>query len=163
MKDRPDDPDFQFANLVRETYWLLRENVDRRLSPMGLSQAMWRPLLILHGTDGPMTQSQLARALGVESPTVVRLLDRLEARGWIRRCHCPNDRRAYHVELTEQALGLCVDLEAVVAEVRREALAGIDPADIEVAIAVLDRVRARIAGMGPTGEVQTGASDRPAG
>lgn len=157
MKDRPDDLDFQFANLVRETYWLLRENVDRRLRPMGLSQAMWRPLLILHGTEGPMTQAQLARALGVESPTVVRLLDRLGERGWIRRCHCPNDRRAYHVELTEQALGLCVELEGVVAQVRREALATIDPADLKSAIFVLDRVRARFAEMASTGQDETSA------
>ena len=139
MTSRREQPDFRFANLVRETYWLMREAIDMRLAPLGLSHALWRPLICLHVHDGPMTQTQLARALGLESPTVVRLLDRLTEKDWIARLNCPQDRRAYHVTLTPRALKLCVEIDKVVTEVRHEGLAGIATLELNAAIAVLEQ------------------------
>lgn len=141
MKNCESPPDQRFVQLVRETYWLMRSAIDTRLEPMGLSQALWRPLLILHANPGPMTQTQLARALGVEAPTVVRQLDRLAALGWIARRNCPGDRRAYHVALTDQAQALCADIEVVVAGIRQQGLSGVKPADLATAIRVMERVR----------------------
>lgn len=147
MKDRETQPDYRFAHLMREIYWSMRATIDARLEPMGLSHALWRPLLVLHAADGPMTQTQLARALGVEAPTVVRQLDRLAALGWVARRNCPGDRRAYHVELTDQADALCADIETVVAGIRRQGLAGVKSADLAIAIKVMDQVRDRFAEM----------------
>lgn len=44
--------------------------------------------------NGPLTQRDLASFLGVEGPTLVRLLDGLEAKDLIARRVCPDDRRA---------------------------------------------------------------------
>ncbi len=134
-------PDFRFVSLLRESYWLLREVIDARLEPLGLSQARWRPLLCLHLNGGPMTQVELARMLSVESPTVVRLLDRLGECGWIVRRACPQDRRAYHVELTPRARRLCVQVDRIVSEIRIQGLTGISARDLAVAISVLERAR----------------------
>lgn len=123
----------------------MRSTIDARLEPMGLSHALWRPLLALHAADGPMTQAQLARELAVESPTLVRLLDRLTEKGWIIRRSCPGDRRAYHVELTPHALSLCADIEREVAAIRREAVGPIRHSELAAAISVLERVRERLA------------------
>lgn len=141
MKKRDSAPDHRFVQLVREVYWLMRATIDTRLDPMGLSHALWRPLLVLHGSPEPMTQTQLAQALGVEAPTVVRQLDRLAARGWIARRNCPHDRRAYHVELTEQAQAVCNDIERVVAGIRQQGLAGVGAAELATTIRVLEKVR----------------------
>lgn len=135
-----EQPDYRFANLLRETYWLMREAIDLRLAPMGLSHAQWRPLICLYAHDGPMTQTQLARALGLESPTVVRLLDRLTDKDWIVRRSCPQDRRAYHVMLTPKARKLCVEIDKVVTQVRRAGMAGVAAAELSAAIGVLERV-----------------------
>lgn len=144
MKDRQQDPAHRFVNLIRETYWLMRATIDARLGPMGLSQALWRPLLVLYAADGPMTQAQLARALAVESPTLVRLLDRLTEKGWILRRSCPGDRRAYHVELTPHALGLCADIDREVAAIRHEAIGPIRAEELRASISVLEGVRDRL-------------------
>lgn len=141
VKHREQDPQYRLTNLVRESYWLMRSTIDARLEPMGLSHALWRPLLILHGADGPMTQTELARALGLEAPTLVRLLDRLTEKGWIVRRNCPGDRRAYHVALTPHALGLCADIEREVAAIRHEAIGPIRSSELLAAISVLERVR----------------------
>ena len=151
MKNRDHDPQYRLVNLVRESYWLMRSTIDARLEPMGLSHALWRPLLVLHAADGPMTQTELARALGLESPTLVRLLDRLNERGWIERRNCPGDRRAYHVALTPHALRLCADLEREVAAIREEAMGGVRSSDLLAAISVLQRVRDRLAEMEAAG------------
>lgn len=141
VNNRDPDPQYRLANLVRESYWLMRSTIDARPEPMGLSHALWRPLLVLHGADGPMTQTALARALGLESPTLVRLLDRLTEKGWIERRSCPGDRRAYHVALTPHALGLCAAIEREVAAIRHEAIGGIRSSELLAAISVLERVR----------------------
>lgn len=151
MKDREQDPQHRFTNLVRESYWLMRSTIDARLEPMGLSHALWRPLLALHGTDGPMTQTELARALGLESPTLVRLLDRLTEKGWIERRSCPGDRRAYHVALTPHALGLCANIEREVAAIRHEAIGGIRSSELLAAVSVMERVRDRLAAIEAAG------------
>lgn len=51
--------------------------------------------------DGQLTPSELARRLGLTSPSVTSLLDRLEAAGLVVRQRHPADRRSVLVELTE--------------------------------------------------------------
>ena len=101
-----------------------------------------------------MTQVELARKLSLESPTVVRLLDRLGEHGWIERRPCPKDRRAYHVELTPRARRLCVDIDRVVTEVRRQGLSGIPAQDLAMAISVLERARDGFARLAETLKAQ---------
>ena len=144
MKHESENPYRHFLGLLPKNYWLLRNVVDARLEPMGLSSSQWRPLLLLNDAQEPMTQVQIARALGLESPTVVRLLDRLMEKGWVHRRNCPGDRRAYHVELTPSARALCADIERVLTELRQAILAEIPPADLAHATRVMERVNQRM-------------------
>ena len=59
--------------------WRLK--LDQRLKPIGLSQAKWRTLLHLSSAKGALTQSEVAARLGIEEPTLVNLLHRLERAG----------------------------------------------------------------------------------
>lgn len=80
-----------------------RSRLDERLRPLGLSCAMWAVIRHLANGSPPQTQRELAEAVGIEGPTLVRLLDRLEQVGMARRVPDPEDRRIKRVELTEQA------------------------------------------------------------
>lgn len=131
-------------SLLPRNYWMLRNVIDARMEPMGLSSAQWRPLLLLHGAVGPMTQVQIARALGLESPTVVRLLDRLVEKGWVHRRNCPGDRRAYHVELTDSARALCTDIEQVLTELRASILSDFSRADLLQMVDSMVRIQDRL-------------------
>lgn len=141
------DPHRRLLTLLPRNYWLLRAVIDKSLSPLGLSSAQWRPLLLLYESAEPMTQVQIARSLGMESPTLVRLLDRLTDKGWIARRNCPGDRRAYHVELTPSARNLCARIEHTVSRMRGLILQDLSADEIAQTIAVMERLHTRLEGL----------------
>ena len=77
--------------------------------------------------DG-MVQKELAKFMGIEAPTLVRLLDRLTAEGFVVRRPVPGDRRANTVHLSARAHGVLQELNEVAATLRGRLLEGI-PAD----------------------------------
>lgn len=117
--------------------------LDRRLKPLGLSQARWRVLLHVANAGKPLTQSELARRLCIGGPSLVSLLDRMEADGWIERRHHETDRRRNLVHLSARAEATMPTLEAEADRLYRELIKGLEPADIETAGSVLDHIRMR--------------------
>lgn len=130
----------EFVQLLRTVPRDWRAAIDRRLAPLGLSQAKWMPLLYLMRAEGPSTQTEIAKHLEIESPTLVRLLDRLAADGWIERKTCPGDRRARHIYLTSRARAACVEIETIVAGVREQLLKDISQAELLRCIEFLRRI-----------------------
>lgn len=130
----------EFVQLLRTVPRDWRAAIDRRLAPLGLSQAKWMPLLYLMRAEGPPTQTEIAQHLEIESPSLVRLLDRLAADGWIERKACPGDRRARHIHLTPRARDVCVEIETIVMDVRRQLLGDISPGELSRCIALLRRI-----------------------
>ncbi|MCX7071066.1 MAG: MarR family transcriptional regulator [Gammaproteobacteria bacterium] len=135
----------EFVLLMRTVPRDWRAAIDRKLAPLGLSQAKWQPLLYLLRAEEAPTQADIARYLEVESPTVVRLLDRLEADGWIKRRNCPGDRRARRIHLTDRARAVCDDIENAVIDVRRQLLGSVTPQEMARCIDVLRRISAAAA------------------
>lgn len=133
----------QFALLLKDIFRLWRTEINRRLEPLGLSQAQWQPLLMLYRCGKPMTQAELAIGIDVESPTLVRLLDRLGEKGWIERRPCPGDRRAHHVHLTPQAQRLCEQIVGIVDQTRAELLEGASEAELKRCVELLGRLKQR--------------------
>ena len=117
----------QLAQLSRA--W--RAELDRRLSGLGLSQARWLVLLHLALLEEAPTQRELAKTVGVEGPTLARLLDGLEAQGLVQRQAVPEDRRAKKVVLSPQARPLIEQIESIAQGLRKELFAGISDADIQ--------------------------------
>lgn len=111
----------QLAQLSRA--W--RAELDRRLAGLGLSQARWLVLLHLALMDEMPTQRELAKTVGVEGPTLARLLDGLEAQGLVQRQAVPEDRRAKKVLLSPQARPLITQIESIAQGLRTELFAGI--------------------------------------
>ena len=92
-----------FGLLLGETARAWRTRLDQRLRPLGLSQAKWLVLLHLNLAKADLTQRELSARLGIEGPSLVRLLDRMEADGWVERRVSPSDRRAKTVHPTAKA------------------------------------------------------------
>src|SRR5207249_1255318 len=74
-----------FGPLLHGTARAWRLKLDERLKPMGLSQAKWRTLLHLSLAGDSLTQAEIAERLGIEEPSLVTLLHRLEYEDWIIR------------------------------------------------------------------------------
>src|SRR5260370_8599355 len=82
-----------FGPLLHGTARAWRLKLDERLKPMGLSQAKWRTLMHLSVAPGPLTQAEIAAHLGIEEPTLVTLLHRLEGHRCSARKNTSHDRR----------------------------------------------------------------------
>jgi MarR family transcriptional regulator for hemolysin len=114
--------------------------MDRRMKPLGMSQATWRTLYWLDRDGGGLTQRALAERMGIEGPTLVRLLDNLERGGLLERRPSPTDRRANTLHLTTKARPLLKTINRIADEIRAEMCEGIDEGALAAARVVLEQV-----------------------
>jgi DNA-binding MarR family transcriptional regulator len=121
----------------------MRVAYDRRSKALGLTRSQWWVLNNLYFKQG-ITQSELADLLDVEKPTLGRLLDRLEAKGWIARQGDRTDRRAKRVYLTGEVQDLMRSLRAIAADLRSDALDGLGPAEQRQLVDTLLVVKANL-------------------
>ena len=142
------DPLQNFGFLMYEVSRLLRRELDRRLKPLGLTQAQWRALAFLARREG-VNQATLAEALEVRPISVARLIDRLEASGWVERRSDPGDRRACCLYLTEEAQPLLKQIRAQARVVRQDALAGLAPEAREALVSALCSIKQNLSGEAP--------------
>ena len=135
------------AERVRESFMPLlslatrqwRRVLDDALQPLGLTQATWLALLHIARASEPMRQKDLAGSLALDSSSVVRLLDMLQAAGYIDRLE-HTDRRAKTIHLTPFGEQTVAQVEEVVRAARKRLLAGIPQAELEAAHAVVTRI-----------------------
>ena len=124
---------FRVARIARR----LRQAVDAELRVFGLTEATWRPLAYVGRLGGGVRQKELATALSIEGPSLVRLLDNLERRGLIERREDETDRRARGIYLTRAGRELAVRVAKVGSEIQARLLANVPPAELEICQRVL--------------------------
>jgi MarR family transcriptional regulator for hemolysin len=130
-----------FGPLLHGTARAWRLKLDERLKPMGLSQAKWRTLLHLSVAPGPLTQAEIAAHLGIEEPTLVTLLHRLESDRWVARKNASHDRRCKTVHLARRAQRVIAQINAAAFKLRHELLDDVSASELRTCIRVLDRIR----------------------
>ena len=133
-----------FGFILNDVARLMRTTFDRRVRSLGFTRSQWWVLNHLFRNDG-VTQSELADILELEKPSLGRLLDRMEAKGWVRREEHASDRRAKRVYLTEEVQPAIKAMRAAAAEVRREALAGLPPERQDQFVDILLTIKANLA------------------
>ena len=137
MMDKP--PATLFETILNMTR-TIRAAFERRVRQQpGMTFARAR-LLVTIGDNEGACQSELANLLGIETPTLKRQLDALEAQGLARRCPLPDDGRKYAIRLTDAArieplLGFRAEVEAALSD-------GIPPEDLQTTRRVLARMAA---------------------
>ena len=144
------EPERNFGFLVHDVARLLRTVYDRRTRVLGLTRSQWWVLNHLYVNDG-ISQTELADVLDLEKPSLGRLLDRLEAKEWIERRADPNDRRVKRVHLTPRVAPLVRELRAIAADLRGEALEGLDEREREQFVATLLLIKGNLLRMSANG------------
>jgi len=92
----------EILNDLRRVFQAINEYSKTAERSTGLTgHQLWALKLLAQTT--PMRVSDLARAMFLRPPTVVGILDRLEAKGLITRTIARHDRRVVEIQLTQQA------------------------------------------------------------
>jgi DNA-binding MarR family transcriptional regulator len=120
MSSRPTDAvairPTELTRLVHEVSLMMARIFNRRMKEIGLTRAQWQVLHQLNRRDG-QTQTELADLLVIARPPLGKIVDRLEADGWVLRREDAADRRVKRVFLTSKADSLIEPLETQVNEI----------------------------------------------
>jgi DNA-binding MarR family transcriptional regulator len=119
-----------FGFMLNDISRMMRSRFDSQAKKWGLNRSQWRVLVYLARGEG-INQSGLAETIEVDRMTIGRMLDRLEASGWVERRPDVSDRRVHRLYLTRKARPLLDKMIVVANEVQEEALAGLNVADRE--------------------------------
>lgn len=127
-------------------YWIITVARDYErafnaaLVPRGIT---WRQAQVLGwlAIENDLTQTELAEKMGIEAPTLVGILDRMERDGWISRNDCPTDRRKKIVRARDQAEPVWEEVMACAQQMRSRALSGFTDAQRDLLIDMLRQVQ----------------------
>ena len=116
-------PENSMGYLMRRIMGVVAQDVEREMEPFGLTDAQWKPLLRLYLRQAN-TVAELARCCELDAGSMTRLLDRVEAKGLLRRVRSSEDRRVVNIELTPDGLAAAAQIPVILSRVQNNALRG---------------------------------------
>jgi len=138
LRDDQPVPDFQTA------FWAAKHALSvataAAFSRHGVHEGQQFILRLLWAEDG-LAPGEIARRLGLATPTVTRAATRMEATGLLRREPHPSDRRLVRLRLTERGRALEGVIAAETDKLTERALATFGPAEREAVIRALTAIR----------------------
>jgi MarR family transcriptional regulator, transcriptional regulator for hemolysin len=132
--------------LTRRILFLSRRwlnTIDGALRKTGDSHARWVTLLWVGMMAGRAKIGELADQIGVELPTLVRLLNRLEREGLVERRALNGSNRAKTVVLTPKGKRLSASMNEIVSRARVDFLKDVNEEQLTTALELLDKLLAR--------------------
>lgn len=133
----------RFSHALHSTARAWRLALDRRMKDLGLSQASWLAIGSL-AKYGPVSQTELARMLGIEDPSMVAMVDRMVKAGHMERQPSPTDRRVKLVTLTDSGRAVYAHLRSLADPFREELLGGVDRDKLAMITDFLESLQAAI-------------------
>jgi MarR family transcriptional regulator for hemolysin len=118
-----------------------RYEMNLRLKPFGLNLSLRQVLVQLHRHPHGLVQKELARKLGIEEPTLARLLEQLEKKEWINRFAAVEDKRCKVSKLTSKAAKQIQIIEKLSRQLRKEIMLGLEEAEMQAGLHILNRIR----------------------
>ena len=107
-----------------------RQVLDSEFQAVGLTDATWRPLLHLHILGDGVRQKDLAASVGIEGPSLVRLIDTLVTKGLLQRDEDGTDRRAKLLCLTPEGQLIVVRIRKIVTTLENELLSPFSDSEV---------------------------------
>jgi DNA-binding MarR family transcriptional regulator len=132
-------------------YWARQLEIlyDRQfmtaMRPVRTTISIWRILLWLHDNEC-LAVGDIATRSHIERTVVCRLLDRMEADGLIDRTPNESDRRVRDIRITAKGRQLYQRMRPVRDQVYARAIAGIEPAQLELACKVITKMTGNLGG-----------------
>jgi MarR family transcriptional regulator for hemolysin len=117
-----------------------RALLDEQLRPLGYGTARMEALSTIERSTEPSAQIAIAKRIGIEGPTLTRMLDTLEAEGLVVRRADPTDRRTKLIELTDDGRKALANIMEVAHVFRASVVKGLSDTELETVNAVMDKL-----------------------
>ena len=133
----------EIGRLITRLGRIWRREADQALSDHGLSYATAIPLLLLSRQGENVRQGVLADELGIEGPSLVRLIDLLQAEGLVERREDSSDRRAKTLHVTATGEAKVEEINRVLRRVRASLLRDVGANELAITFETLQRIEQR--------------------
>ena len=127
----------QLTGAIVRVARIYRKEVNRALTGYGISDSLAVPVLHIARFGGGMRQSCLAEEIGLQGPSLVRLLDQLCAQNLVERREDGLDKRAKTLHLTPAGEELAERVETLLMQIRGQLLESLSDADVEAGLRVM--------------------------
>ena len=144
--DKLQDLGFRLNEVAR----LYTRRFEERAQTLSLQLAQCKALLLLAENEG-VSQTRLSKISEIDPASLVGVLDRLEANGWVQRRRRPSDRRVRLLAVTENAQPVLRLIWRVISETYVEALQGLSTDEIGTMAKVLARLHSNLSACKPLG------------
>jgi DNA-binding MarR family transcriptional regulator len=138
----PDDENY-IGYSITDVGRLLRTVFERRVRAVGLTRAQWLVIARVHRRPG-LSQSEVADLLEIEKASAGRLIDRMEAKGWLRRHADASDRRVNRLHLTPEANRLHAAIWPIAEATVDEALGDLTAKERRALTGLMTRVKSKL-------------------
>jgi DNA-binding MarR family transcriptional regulator len=88
-------------------------------------------LILLESSEEHYSQQSISNLLRIDKASMVRMIDYLVKKGYIKRLVNPNDRREHHVCLTEKAKKMLPRIHTAIHELNETATAGLSSRQLQ--------------------------------
>ena len=133
------------------TRLFIKRYEERAAVSLSLTLAQCKALITLFKNEG-ISQKRLCELADIEPMTLVRILDRMEAEGYIERRDDPADRRARTLYVTKKASPILDHIWEVSAQTRQEMFAGLTTEERNTLLTLLERVHENLLSLKPIAE-----------
>lgn len=138
----------QLGFLLKDASRRYSRRFEERAQALSLTLVQCRALLYLENNQG-VSQKRLSELTELDPMTLVRILDRMEADGWVQRRFDPADRRAHTLWLTPKAKPVLDHIAQLIADTRAEALQGLSNEERTKLLELLERLHANLSSLPP--------------
>ena len=142
MTSRPSQPTDPAVRVWTAMYEFVAAQDRRKPLRDVLDLGPGRVQLLVRLADGPMTLREIAAAFGIDAPAATVTIDKLQARGLVKRTAHPDDNRRKLVHLTDPGREAAARGQQILTE-PPAAVAALPPEDLaqlEELMSRLDRV-----------------------
>jgi len=130
----------KFSMLARQ--W--RRVMQAHLASIGLTDTTWVPLIQIHECGGGITLKELAFRVGVDSSSLVRIIDKLEREELIVRQRDEADGRAKLIYLTGKGSERVAEIRLELNRFEAQLLADVDEHELTVMTNALNRIQKKL-------------------
>jgi DNA-binding MarR family transcriptional regulator len=115
------------------------QDFAREMASFGVTPGQFGVLQVIAANPG-LSQSELAKAIGVDRSTVVAVIDRLEQQDLVVRAKSPTDRRSHALQLSQTGARLVEELAGRVRRHEDRIAAALSPRERTRLIELLKKI-----------------------